>query len=45
MKTYGVTPPVSEAEPSEREWELNRSLIDVLANERMVESEERTKLR
>ncbi|KAG2182288.1 hypothetical protein INT43_007215, partial [Umbelopsis isabellina] len=45
MKTYGVTPPLSEAEPTEREWRLNRSLNDVLVQERMVESEERTKLR
>lgn len=45
MKTYGVTAPLSEAEPSEREWRLNRSLYDVLVQERMVESEERTKLR
>ncbi|KAJ2964269.1 hypothetical protein NQZ79_g748 [Umbelopsis isabellina] len=45
MKIYGVTPPISEAKPSEREWYLNRSLNDVLVKERMVESEERTKLR
>jgi poly(A) polymerase Pap1 len=42
---YGVTPPVSEALPSPRELELNQALIDVLAKEGMIESEERTQLR
>ena len=42
---YGVTPPVSEAPPSPRELELTEALIGVIAQEGMIETEERTKLR
>jgi poly(A) polymerase Pap1 len=42
---YGVTPPVSEALPTQRELELNEALTDVLAREGMIESEKKAQLR
>lgn len=42
---YGVTQPVSEALPTQRELELNEALTDVLAQEGMIESEKKAQLR
>lgn len=38
-KTYGVTPPISTAAPTEAEFSMNEKLIEELKREKSFESE------